>query len=188
MVAEGETTRYIGDVLAGVVAGRAELVDPIRDAVGVLGGVLDSHAAWLLLRGLKSLALRVARHNENGLAVASWLEAHPRIRRVWYPGLTSHPDHDVASRLLSGFGGVVTFELDGDFDATSAFVDRCRIPYIGPSLGGAESLIEMPALMSYWDLTREERLRLGITDSLVRYACGIEDADDLIADLEQALR
>jgi cystathionine gamma-synthase len=183
-------TKYLGghnDLLAGVVVGPAELVGQIRDAVGVLGGVLDAHAAWLLLRGLKSLALRVARHNENGLAVARWLEAHPRVRRVWYPGLQSHPDYSVATRLLSGFGGVVTFELDGDFDTTAAFVDRCRVPYIGPSLGGAESLIEMPALMSYWDLTRDERLRLGITDSLVRYACGIEDAEDLIADLHQAL-
>jgi len=183
-------TKYLGghnDLLAGVVAGPAELVGQIRDAVGVLGGVLDAHAAWLLLRGLKSLSLRMTRHNENGLAVARWLEAHPRIRRVWYPGLPSHPDHPVASRLMSGFGGVVTFELDGDFDATAAFVDRCRIPYIGPSFGGVESLIEMPALMSYWDISREARHELGITDSLVRYACGIEDADDLIADLDQAL-
>jgi cystathionine gamma-synthase len=183
-------TKYLGghnDLLAGVAAGPAARVKPIREAVGVLGGVLDAHAAWLLLRGLKSLALRMRRHNENGLAVARWLEAHPRVRRVWYPGLASHPDHEVAERLLRGFGGVVTFELDADFDATCAFVDRCRIPYIGPSLGGVESLIEMPALMSYWDRAREERLRLGIGDSLVRYSCGIEDAQDLIADLEQAL-
>jgi cystathionine gamma-synthase len=183
-------TKYLGghnDLLAGVVAGPAARVEPIREAVGVLGGVLDAHAAWLLLRGLKSLALRMRRHNENGLAVARWLESHPRVRRVWYPGLPSHPDHEVARRLLGGFGGVVTFELDADFDATCVFVDRCRIPYIGPSLGGVESLIEMPALMSYWDRTREERLSLGIGDSLVRYSCGIEDAADLIADLEQAL-
>ncbi|MEN8184583.1 MAG: aminotransferase class I/II-fold pyridoxal phosphate-dependent enzyme [Myxococcota bacterium] len=183
-------TKYLGghnDLLAGVVAGPSELVETIRGAVGVLGGVLDAHAAWLLLRGLKSLAIRVGRHNENGLAVARWLEAHPRIRRVWYPGLPSHPDHEVARRLLRGFGGVVTFEVDGDFETTARFVDRCRIPYIGPSLGGVESLIEMPALMSYWDIPRDERISLGITDSLVRYACGIEDAEDLISDLEQAL-
>ena len=128
------------------------------------------------------------RHNETGLRVATWLEAHPAIRRVWYPGLASHPDHGVASRLMNGFGGVVTFEVEADFDATCRFVDACRIPYIAPSLGGVETLIEMPALMSFWDQTPEQRAELGITDSLVRYSCGIEDADDLIADLDQALR
>jgi cystathionine gamma-synthase len=183
-------TKYLGghnDLLAGVVCGPSRLVDPIRKAVGVLGGVLDAHAAYLLLRGLKTLDLRMRRHNENGLQVARWLEAHPKVRRVWYPGLASHPDHEVARRQMRGFGGVVTFELDADFDGTCAFVDRCRVPYIGPSLGGVESLIEMPALMSFWDLTPEQRLELGITDSLVRYSCGVEDAKDLIADLDQAL-
>ncbi len=183
-------TKYLGghnDLLAGVAVGSTALVDELREAVGVLGGVLDPHAAWLLLRGLKTLALRMERHNENGLCVARWLESHPRVRKVFYPGLDSHPDHPVAKRLMRGFGGVVTFELDADFDATVRFVDRCRIPYLAPSLGGVESLIEMPALMSYWDLSRDERYALGITDSLVRLACGIEDADDLIADLEQAL-
>jgi cystathionine gamma-synthase len=183
-------TKYLGghnDLLAGVVAGPADLTGTLREAVGVLGGVVDSHAAYLLLRGLKTLSLRMARHNENGLRVARWLEAHPRVARVWYPGLASHPDHEVAVRLMRGFGGVVTFELDADLEQTIAFTDRCRIPYIAPSLGGVESLIEMPVLMSYWDIPREDRLKMGITDSLVRLACGIEDSDDLIADLDQAL-
>ncbi|MFP8878811.1 MAG: aminotransferase class I/II-fold pyridoxal phosphate-dependent enzyme [Myxococcota bacterium] len=184
-------TKYLGghnDLLAGVVLGSSDDIKPVREAVGVLGGVLDANSAYLLLRGLKTLSLRMNRHNETGLRVATWLEAHPAIRRVWYPGLASHPDHGVASRLMNGFGGVVTFEVEADFDATCRFVDACRIPYIAPSLGGVETLIEMPALMSFWDQTPEQRAELGITDSLVRYSCGIEDADDLIADLDQALR
>jgi cystathionine gamma-synthase len=128
------------------------------------------------------------RHNANGLAVASFLEQHPRIRRVWYPGLASHPDHAIAARTLSGFGGVVTFEVDADLEGCMRFIDACKIPYIAPSLGGAESLIEMPVLMSFWDVEPAARRALGITDSLVRFSCGIEDANDLIADVEQALR
>jgi len=183
-------TKYLGghnDLLAGVVAGPKAVVQPIREAVGVLGGVIDAHASYLLLRGLKTLAVRMARHNENGDRVARWLEAHPKVRRVWYPGLESHPDYAVATRLMAGFAGVVTFTIASDLEGTIRFTDRCRLPYLAPSLGGVESLIEMPALMSYWDHPKEERERYGITDDLVRLSCGIEDADDLIADLEQAL-
>jgi cystathionine gamma-synthase len=183
-------TKYLGghnDLMAGAAAGSAAIVGELRSAVGVLGGCTDAHSAYLLLRGMKTLALRMARHNETGLRVAQMLEAHPRVQRVWYPGLASHPDHGTAKRLMQGFGGVVSFELDADLEATMRFVDRCRIPYIAPSLGGVESLIEMPVVMSYWDQPREERLRLGITDSLVRLSCGIEDTSDLLADLEQAL-
>jgi len=183
-------TKYLGghnDLLAGAVVGSSEALAPIRKAVGVLGAVIDPHAAYLLLRGMKTLALRMERHNRNAQRVAEWLEGHPRVRRVWYPGLASHPDHDVARRLMRGFGGVVTFEVDGDFEATERFVDACTIPQIAPSLGGVESLVEMPVSMSYWDRTPEERRAYGITDSLVRFSCGIEDGDDLIADLEQAL-
>ena len=183
-------TKYLGghnDLLAGAAAGSKELVSRLRGAVGVLGGVTDPHSAYLLLRGMKTLSLRMARHNENGLRIARMLEAHARVRRVWYPGLESHPDHATASRTMQGFGGVVSFELDSDLEGTMRFVDRCRIPYIAPSLGGVESLIEMPALMSYWDKPRAEREALGITDSLVRLSCGIEDTGDLLADLEQAL-
>ena len=183
-------TKYLGghnDLLGGAVVGTAERVTKVRDAIGVLGGVIDAHAAYLLLRGLKTLSVRMERHNANGLRVATWLEAHPRVRQVWYPGLASHPDHDIAARTMRGFGGVVTFELDATIEGAFRFTDACRIPYIAPSLGGVESLIEVPALMSFWDKTPEQRAALGIRDSLVRLSVGIEDADDLIADLAQAL-
>jgi cystathionine gamma-synthase len=184
-------TKYLGghnDLLAGAVAGNAADVAPIREAVGVLGGILDAHAAWLLLRGMKTLALRVERQNATGLALARWLEEQPQVRRVWYPGLESHPDYAVATRLMNGFGGVVTFELETDLAGAMRFTDACRIPYIAPSLGGVDSLVEMPVLMSYWDQPPAERQKWGITDTLVRYSCGIEDAEDLQADLAQALR
>jgi len=183
-------TKYLGghnDLLAGTITGSSEIIDPIRKTLGVLGGIIDSHAAWLLLRGVKTLGLRMDRHNANGIAVATWLEAHPKVRRVHYPGLPSHPDHEVAKRTMDGFGGVVTFELDTDLEGAMRFIDATRIPYQAPSLGGVESLIELPVTMSFWDYPKEERLAWGITDSLVRYACGIEDAEDLIEDLDQAL-
>jgi cystathionine gamma-synthase len=183
-------TKYLGghnDLLAGAVVGSAELVTPIRDALGVLGGITDAHSAWLLLRGLKTLALRMERHNANGLRVAQWLESQPQVRQVWYPLLPSHPDHETAKRSLRGGGGVVTFELDSDLDGAIRFTDACRLPYIAPSLGGVESLIEMPVTMSFWDVDREERIKMGITDSLIRLSVGIEDPEDILADLEQAL-
>jgi cystathionine gamma-synthase len=183
-------TKYLGghnDLIAGTVSGSEAAVKPIRELVGVLGAILDPHAAWLLLRGMKTLAIRMERHNANGLAIARWLEEHPKVRRVWYPGLPSHPDYAVATRQMRGFAGVVTFEIEGDLESAIRFTDACRLPYLAPSLGGVESLVEMPVLMSYWDYPVEERRRYGITDTLVRLSCGIEDAADLIADLEQAL-
>ncbi len=183
-------TKYLGghnDLLAGTITGRTDLIEPVRKALGILGGIIDSHAAWLLLRGIKTLAIRMARHNENGLAVARALEAHPKVRQVWYPGLESHPDHQIATEQMSGFGGVVTFEIDTDLDGAMRFIDATRIPYQAPSLGGVESLIELPVTMSFWDVPAETRAALGISDSLVRLACGIENREDLIADLDQAL-
>ena len=183
-------TKYLGghnDLLAGVVLGSTEAIKPIREAAGMLGGIIDAHSAYLLLRGLKTLALRMKKHNGNALQIARWLEANTAVRRVWYPGLESHPDHATARRTLQGGGGVVSFEVESDFEGTCRFVDACKIPYIAASLGGVESLIEMPVLMSYWDLKPEQRVELGIPDSLVRLSCGVEDAEDLIADLAQAL-
>jgi len=183
-------TKYLGghnDLLAGTVTGAGEIVAPIRKALGVLGGIIDSHGAWLLLRGLKTLALRMERHNSNGLEVARYLEAHPKVRSVWYPALESHPDFEIARRSMAGFGGVVTFEIDCDLEGAKRFIDATRIPYQAPSLGGVESLVELPVTMSFWDYDPEQRKSWGITDSLVRFACGIEASEDLIADIDQAL-
>jgi cystathionine gamma-synthase len=183
-------TKYLGghnDLLAGTLTGPRELVDPVRKALGVLGGIMDSHAAWLLLRGIKTLDIRMERHNANGLALAQYLEKHPKVSKVFYPGLPSHPDYEVAQRIMTGAGGVVTFEIDTDLEGAMRFIDSTTIPYQAPSLGGVESLIELPVTMSFWDKPKKERLALGITDSLVRYACGIENASDIIADIEQAL-
>jgi cystathionine gamma-synthase len=183
-------TKYMGghhDLLAGVVVGRKDRISALRDARGVLGGIVDPQNAYLLERGLKTLGLRVEQQNRTAFAVAQHLEAHPKIERVWYPGLPSHPDHEIAARQMTGFGGVVSFEVHGSLEDTSRFIDGLEIPYIAPSLGGVDSLIEQPALMSYFEKTTEERLELGIKDNLVRFAIGVEDAVDLIADLDQAL-
>jgi cystathionine gamma-synthase len=189
-------TKYLGghnDLLAGAVVGSAELLEPVRNLRGIMGGINSPHNAYLLERGLKTLAVRMERHNANGLAVARFLESHPRVERVLYPGLESHPCHDVAARTLRGCGGLVTFFIraaDGgpaDWRETAAVIDAVRIPRIGPSLGGVESLIEQPLVMSYWNYSPEDRVSFGIPDNMVRLACGIEDAGDLIADLAQAL-
>jgi cystathionine gamma-synthase len=183
-------TKYLGghnDLLAGAVVGSAPLVDGLRDLQGILGCILDPHPAYLLLRGLKTFELRMERHNQNGLAVARFLETHPKVRRVYYPGLDSHPNYKVAREQMRGHGGVVSFEIDGDFKACNAFIDRLRIPGIAPSLGGAESLVENVALMSYYELGPEGWREMGIADALVRYSVGIENAEDIIADLKQSL-
>jgi cystathionine gamma-synthase len=183
-------TKYFAghnDVLAGAISGRAPLIEVGRDLRGVLGGNLDPHAAYLLLRGLKTLSLRVDRQNRTALQVAQWLEGHRRVRRVFYPGLPSHPDHAVAREQMKGFGGVVSFLVEGGLREASRLVDACKLATIAPSLGAVETLIEQPALMSYFELTSEERQAIGIHDNLIRLAVGIEDPEDLIADLAQAL-
>ncbi len=183
-------TKYLGghnDLLAGVVVGSAPLVGELRDLQGILGCILDAHPAYLLLRGLKTFELRMERHNETGLEVARFLETHPKVRRVYYPGLESHPNYKTAREQMSGHGGVVSFEIDGDFKACNDFIDRLRIPKIGPSLGGAESLVMNVALMSYYEFGPEGWREMGIVDALVRYAVGLENADDIIADLKQGL-
>jgi cystathionine gamma-synthase len=183
-------TKYLGghnDLLAGAVLASRALVDGVRELQGVLGAVIDPFAAYLLVRGVKTFALRMERQNANALALAEFLASHPRVGAVHYAGLPSHPEHAIAKRQMRGFGGVVSFEVAGDLDAASRVVDACRIPCIAASLGGVESLIEQPAVMSFYELTTEERRRIGIADNLIRYAVGIEDADDLIVDLGQAL-
>ena len=183
-------TKYLAghnDVMAGALLGSEAQMAPIRELQGIMGGIIDPHAAYLLLRGTKTLALRVQRSNQNAEQLASFLERHHAIERVHYPGLQSHPDHEIAVAQMSGFGGVVSFQVRGSLESASKFIDALRIPYIAPSLGGTESLVEQPTVVSYWDQSPEERAKLGIEDNLVRYACGIEDVEDLIADVEQAL-
>ncbi len=183
-------TKYLAghnDLLAGCVTGSFGITTALRQSQGILGAVVDPHCAYLILRGLKTLGLRMRQHNESAMRIARYLEDHPRIRRVWYPGLESHPDHEVARRTMAGFGGVISFEVEADGPTTSRFIDACSISRIGPSLGGVESLIEQPAIVSYFDQDPEYRRSLGITDELVRLSVGIEDTDDLIADFGQAL-
>jgi cystathionine gamma-synthase len=181
-------TKYLGghnDLLAGVVIGTHELVTEIEYSRGLFGGVGGPNDAYLLLRGLKTLPLRVARQNQNAMRIAQYLNDHPAVARVYYPGLPNHPDHRIALAQMQGFGGVVSFEIAGDKATTSRFVDRLQIPYIGPTLGGVESIVQQQAL--FISLDPEERRASGISDSLVRFAVGIEDPDDLIADIAQAL-
>jgi cystathionine gamma-synthase len=184
------TTKYLGghnDLLGGVVAGNAPIIEAIREHCGMLGAVMDPFTAFLLIRGIKTLGLRVARQNDTGLRLARLLGEHPKVERVWYPMLEQHPDHALARKFLRGGGGVVSFELFGGLDAGTRLVDSMRIPKLAPSLGGVESLIEQPALMSFFDLSPEARDALGVREGLVRLSVGIEDADDLEADLRQAL-
>jgi cystathionine gamma-synthase len=181
-------TKYLGghnDLLAGAVIGPSDLVDRIKATRDVLGGVGSPHDAYLLLRGLKTLDLRVRRQNATAQRVAEVLAEHPAVLRVHYPGLPSHPDHQVARRQMSGFGGVVSFDIDGDLERTGRFIDRLRLPYVGPTLGGVESVVRQQAIFASSDPA--ERRKLGVADNLVRYAIGIEDAEDIIADLDQAL-
>jgi len=184
-------TKYLAghnDLLAGVIIGAADKLEPVRNLRGILGSISSPHNVFLLARGLKTLELRMQRHNENGLAVARFLAGHPRIEKVYYPGLESHPHHELAKRTMRGFGGLVTFLVrDASWRETAAVVDAVRIPRIGPSLGGVESLIEQPLVMSYYECSPEERKQYGIADNMIRLACGIENPDDLVADLEQAL-
>ncbi|KAK4393134.1 Cystathionine gamma-synthase 1, chloroplastic [Sesamum angolense] len=183
-------TKYIGghnDVLAGCISGPEKLISAVRNLHHILGGALNPNAAYLLIRGMKTLHLRVQQQNSTAQRMAEILEAHPKIRRVYYPGLASHPEHELAKKQMNGFGGVVSFEVDGDLLTTAKFVDALRIPYIAPSFGGCESIVDQPAIMSYWDLPPLERAKYGILDNLVRFSFGVEDFEDLKADILQAL-
>ena len=184
-------TKYLAghnDILAGSVLGSRELISQIRDLHKAMGGVIDPHCCYLLLRGLKTFPLRMAAQNQTALAVAGYLEAHPAVKRVYYPGLPSHPHYEIAQRQMSGFGGVVTFDIKGRLAQAKRFLDSLKLCFIAPSLGGVETLITHPALVSYYSHTKKQRLALGITDTLIRLVVGIEDPDDIIADLDQALK
>lgn len=184
-------TKYLAghnDVLGGTLAGHSGVVSWVRDLRSVLGSVLDPHAAALVGRGIKTLALRVSRQNQTALELAERLEGHPNVERVFYPLLPSHPDHRVARAQLAGGGGVVSFVARGGREGASRVVDGFRLALIAPSLGGVETLVEQPAIMSFHELSDEELAAVGIAPGLIRLAVGIEDPADLWADLERALR
>lgn len=176
-----------GDVLGGIACGGTELVDRVYAYREIAGTGLDAHAASLLLRSLKTLGLRVARQNANAMAVADWLEDHPQVAAVHYPGLPSHPRHELAATQMSGFGGMLSFELEGGLDAVERVLPRLRYAYLAANLGQVETIVGPPATTSHVELTEAERAEAGIPEGLVRYAAGIEDAEDLLADLELAL-
>ncbi|XP_060191503.1 cystathionine gamma-synthase 1, chloroplastic-like [Lycium barbarum] len=183
-------TKFLGghnDVLAGCISGPQELVSVIRNLHHILGGALNPNAAYLIIRGMKTLHLRVQQQNSTALRMAEILEAHPKVKHVYYPGLPSHPEYHLAKKQMTGFGGVVSFEVDGDLLTTAKFVDALRIPYIAPSFGGCESIVDQPAVMSYWDLSQSDRAKYGIMDNLVRFSFGVEDFEDVKADVLQAL-
>ena len=175
------------DVVAGAVAGSSSVVEEVNRLLRCWGPALDPHAAWLVDRGLRTLAVRMERHNANGLAVARWAAEHPRIAKVHYPGLPSHPDHALAARLLAGFGGMVGLELQGGPRAAERALRRLKLIAHAPSLAGVESLISEPRLTSHRNLDAPARTAAGFPDGFLRLSCGLEDAEDIIADLEQAV-
>ena len=183
-------TKYLNghsDVTGGVVTGSKALVDPVEKARRLLGTVMDPHPAYALGRGLKTLPLRIARHNANAQAVAEFLAQDRRVSQVYYPGLPSHPDHEIARRQMIGFGGMVCFDLDGRYDRAERVYDRLKVVTRAASLGGVESLISMPVLTSQWGHSEEQLRDAGVTRGMLRLSVGLEDPADLIADLDQAL-
>jgi cystathionine beta-lyase/cystathionine gamma-synthase len=184
-------TKYLNghsDIVAGAAIGRADLIQKITHKLNHLGGSMDPHAAFLLYRGVKTLALRVRHQNESALRLAQFLESHPRVARVNYAGLESHPHYARARELFEGSGGVLSFEVKGDVDAAQSVVEKVRLPIVAPSLGGIETLITRPATTSHSGMAREDRERLGISDGLIRVSVGIEATEDLIEDFDQALK
>jgi cystathionine beta-lyase/cystathionine gamma-synthase len=183
-------TKYLGghsDIVAGAVIGRRDLVRDVFVNLKYYGGSLDPHACFLLHRGLKTLGVRVRQQNENALAIAQFLEEHPAITAVKYPGLPSSPDHERATRYLDGFGGMLSFDPAGGADAAKRIMDRVELPIVAPSLGGVESLFSRPATTSHLAIPPDERAAMGISDGLIRMSVGIESADDLIDDLRRAI-
>jgi cystathionine beta-lyase/cystathionine gamma-synthase len=184
-------TKYLNghsDLVAGCVIGRADLIEQIRHRLNHLGGCADPHACFLLQRGLKTLALRVAAQNRGALEIATWLQQFEGVTKIHYPGLPSHPQHDRAARLFRGFGGMLSFEIDGDAHTADTFIRRLKLALHTVSLGGVETLVTRPAATSHASLSAEELEKAGISDRLIRLSVGIESPKDLIADLDQALR
>jgi cystathionine beta-lyase/cystathionine gamma-synthase len=184
-------TKYLNghsDVIAGAVAGSTSFIEEVNRLMRLWGQAIDPHAAWLVDRGMRTLGLRMERHNANGLAVAQWAEQHDAIARVHYPGLPSHPDHERARSVLQGFGGMIGLELKGGSRATERALKRLKMINHAPSLAGVETLVSEPRLTSHKGIGSEGRAKIGIPDGFLRLSCGIEDAADIIGDLEQALK
>ncbi len=185
------TTKYLNghsDIIGGaVVTNDRELYDRIRFIQNAAGAVPGPFDCFLVLRGIKTLAVRMERHAENAMKIAQFLEKHPGVRKVIYPGLESHPQHELAEKQMSGFGGIISFFIKGGLEASRSFLEKVRIFSLAESLGGVESLIEHPAIMTHVSLPEEVRKKLGISDELIRISVGIENVDDLICDLEKAL-
>jgi cystathionine beta-lyase/cystathionine gamma-synthase len=184
-------TKYLAghsDLICGVVAGRHELMENIWQTRTTLGNCMDPHASWMLVRGLKTLAVRVVRQNENALRVAEFLSEHAKVRSVYYPFLASHPQHAVARQQMSGGGGMVSFEVEGTGEDARRATEAMRLFTLAPSLGSVDSLVSIPVLTSHAMVSAEERAKMGVTEQLIRLSVGIENADDLIADLEHALQ
>lgn len=183
-------TKYIGghsDLLGGVIVGSNELINSIKRPALYAGGTMGTHEAWLCIRGLKTLHLRMERHGQNAQKVAEFLEGHSNVERVNYPGLQSHPQHEIAKKQMSGFGGMLSFEIKGGLEAGRRLMNSVQLLTLAVSLGSTDTLIEHPASMTHAVVPEEERLRTGISNGLVRISVGIEDVEDIIADLEQAL-
>ena len=183
-------TKYLAghsDLICGVVSGNSSLIDKIHSTRTTLGNCMDPHASWMLIRGLKTLAVRVARQNDNALRVAEFLSRHAKVGRVHYPFLKSHPQHAIAREQMSGGGGMVSFEVEGSGDDARRLTESLRLFTLAPSLGGVESLVSIPVLTSHAMIEPEQRRKMGVTEQMVRLSVGIENADDLIADLEHAL-
>lgn len=183
-------TKYFAghsDLICGMVSGRQDLIETIHSTRTTLGGTMDPHAAWLLLRGIKTLAVRVQRQNHNALRVAEFLSHHPKVHRVHYPFAKGHPQRALAMEQMHGGGGVLSFEVDGSREDARLFAESLNLFSLAPSLGGVDSLVTIPVLTSHGMISAEQRARMGVTDQLVRLSVGIENADDLITDLEQAL-
>jgi len=184
-------TKYFGghsDLICGIIAGRKDLLDIILATRTTIGGVMDPHAAWLLLRGIKTLAVRVQRQNENAHKIAQFLAGHPKVRRVNYPFLQQHPQHATAVAQMRGGGGMLSFEVEGSGDDARRLSESLHLFTLAPSLGGVDSLVCIPILTSHAMISPEQRQRMGVTEQLIRLSVGIEHVDDLIADLEQALK
>jgi cystathionine beta-lyase/cystathionine gamma-synthase len=183
-------TKYFGghsDLISGIVSGRRDLIEEIHETRTTLGGTMDPHAAWLLLRGIKTLAVRVQRQNENALRIAQFLARHAKVRRVHYPFLEGHPQRALAMEQMHGGGGVLSFEVEGSGDDARRLAESLHLFTLAPSLGGVDSLVTIPVLTSHAMISAEHRQKMGVTEQLIRLSVGIENADDLIADLEQGL-